>query len=376
MNSAQITSYPYDLCANNDTIKVASTHCQWYQINLENENLVPWFNLSRNTFNSGDSRNFYYIYSLNNITYSSTGDSNNYTDDEMKLFVNTIIKSYMGANKKPEITNKIYKNQNNLINPNVIEDGGDAGTVGEDNNYTFATNIYDMDAANNEHMKLNAVIVPTSVENKDAFSSDSKYEICKDQDVLYKHSGLDVNLTIPNSYLADNIWNKFKIVVQAEDGNGEPSDIKSFYLSVSTKTKVYHGVFNPDNETANNGIWNDDLIPSYISSSNESEDYYKIVPFASLIHVYNSNISIGLTIDKSFTKTNDGINKISSDGLLENGFCNLIIKYYGKTYNKPTDYDDPLNYLNTIEVFKRDTELNYGYAQINVENKKLSGNLF
>lgn len=421
INSSQITSYPYKLCESTDSLNVAKTHCQWYQINLENENLVPWFNLSTSTINSGDSRNFYYIYSLKNITYTSSGNTGDYTDDEMKLFVNTIIKSIMGANKKPEVTNKIYEDQSNLIDPVEIDDNGDAGTITEDNNYNFAVNIYDMDAANNEDMKLNAVIVPSSVDNDSAFSYADKFELCRDKDVLYKHNGIDTNLTIPNSYLAQNIGNKLKIVVQAKDGTGECSDIKSFNLTVDTKTKVYHGVFNSDNEKNNNGKWSEDLIDSYINSASQLENYYTVVPFASLIHVYNANINIKLTIDPLFSIQGDGVNaaysneeflppsiyyvnndgtltslatltnthtniyeysltnsdlsKISSNGLLENGFCNLVIKYYGKTYKKPDD-DNPLYYLNTVEVFKNDRDLGYGNANIYVGNKELKGNLF
>ena len=428
INSAQITSYPYSL---SDSINIATTHCQWYQINLENDKLVPWFNLSTNNINSGDSRNFYYTYSIKNITYTGSGNAaktdepnginSGYTDDEMKLFVNTIIKAIMGANKKPEVTNKIYENQDDLTNPFEIDDNGDAGTISDNNDYNFAVNIYDVDAANNEDMKLTAVVVPESVSNKEAFSYNGRFEICNDKNVLYKHNGIDTTLKIPNSYLAENANNNLKVVVKAKDGHDAVSDIKSFKLSVDTKTKVYHGVFNTDNENSNNGKWTEDLINSYIDSSVQSEKYNTIVPFASLIHVYNSNIDIELTIDKLFSMSNDGVNaaysddthplptiyyinnnnsltllgtltndysnvyeyhlnntdvnNISSNGLLNNGFCNLVIKYYGKTYNKPSD-NNSLYYKNTVQVFKNQKELNYGDAQIYVPFKELVGNLF
>lgn len=127
VNNAQITSYPFNLSDDNNRsddmllypvgegeINVAQTHTQWFQLNLEDEDVVPWFNLSGSNINSGDSRNFYYTYSKGNITYSGTGHSNGYPKSEMKLFVNTIIKADRGANFAPNVINYVLELDNKV----------------------------------------------------------------------------------------------------------------------------------------------------------------------------------------------------------------------------------------------------------------------
>lgn len=107
INSGQINQYPFSL----GDIAVAPTHYQWYQLNLEDEDVVPWYTLkpNGNGYNQYDARNYYYIYSKGNITYSGTGHRNagsDYRTDEKKLFINTMIKASRGANHAPVITVK------------------------------------------------------------------------------------------------------------------------------------------------------------------------------------------------------------------------------------------------------------------------------
>lgn len=123
VNKAQITQYPYDLSnlpnsvtdsgtqRTQGVVSVSKTHTQWYQLNLEDPDVVPWYNLvadsKKGTFNSGDSRNYYYSYSKGNITYSGTGHSGvGDEDQEFKLFINTMIKAERGANHDPIVENK------------------------------------------------------------------------------------------------------------------------------------------------------------------------------------------------------------------------------------------------------------------------------
>lgn len=134
INSAQINNYPFEL---SNSIPVAQTHTQWYQLNLEDPDVVPWFNLTGGNFNNNDSRNYYYTYSKGNITYSGTGHSNGFTDAELELFVNTIVKAERGANHAPEIECSIpseYKEDNQLEN-NVV--------AGSD--YSFTVDARDFD---------------------------------------------------------------------------------------------------------------------------------------------------------------------------------------------------------------------------------------
>lgn len=109
-NKGQITTYPYSL---GDTMEVSTTHVQNYQLDLEQEDggdVTVWYNLTDAydsdvtaqgtndgvySSRSGDSRNNYYIYTKGNITYTGLGHKNAaLTNDEVKLFVNTMISSY------------------------------------------------------------------------------------------------------------------------------------------------------------------------------------------------------------------------------------------------------------------------------------------
>jgi len=118
LNDGLITKYPYVL---GNTLAVATTHHQYYQLDLEDPGLVPWFTLSGTGFNSVDGRNDYYTYSKGNITYSGTGHSTPNNSEEHKLFINTILKAARGANHAPTVeiydlkdNQEIYTNQTTL----------------------------------------------------------------------------------------------------------------------------------------------------------------------------------------------------------------------------------------------------------------------
>lgn len=105
VNDGQITQYPYEI---NDTIKVAATHAQNYQLDLEDDELVVWYTLGKgsstyygDTLKDGGQN--YYIYSKGNITYSGAGHSTITGDEEMKLFVNTIIRAMTSGNTPPKV---------------------------------------------------------------------------------------------------------------------------------------------------------------------------------------------------------------------------------------------------------------------------------
>lgn len=133
-NNGQITTYPYNIP---DEIEVLQTHVQNYALNLEfieDGDVNVWYNLTDNhdedvidnlittgqtqfvynnndlySAKSGDSRNNFYIYNKGNITYTGLGhgksrDSANYaymTDDEIKLFINTMISAYRQPEAAP-----------------------------------------------------------------------------------------------------------------------------------------------------------------------------------------------------------------------------------------------------------------------------------
>lgn len=119
VNSGAVTQYPYKIGYENaegdwvDDIPVAMTHPQYYQLDMENENLTVWYCLANSNscqtssdrnkitkyFNasSNDVRNNYYIYNYGNITYSGMGHSGRLTEEEVKLFINTFVAAYRAA---------------------------------------------------------------------------------------------------------------------------------------------------------------------------------------------------------------------------------------------------------------------------------------
>lgn len=108
-NDGQITCYPYYIP---DKMTVAQTHAQYYQIDFEDDDIVVWYSISdygSNVYKTkNDVRNNYYIYNCGNITYSGVGHSaSTLSDDETKLFVNTMVAAYKAITSpaKPTILN-------------------------------------------------------------------------------------------------------------------------------------------------------------------------------------------------------------------------------------------------------------------------------
>lgn len=73
---------------------------------------IVWFNLSNDGDDStniysakdGDSANNYYIYTKDNITYTGFGHAATMTDDEIRLFINTMISSFRSSPSAPYVT--------------------------------------------------------------------------------------------------------------------------------------------------------------------------------------------------------------------------------------------------------------------------------
>lgn len=127
VNKGQITEYPFKIQEN---FIVATTHGQYYELDYTADDdedgqsdLVVWYCLSKRDIESPDGghwdtvysqspndvRNNYYIYNKGNITYTGMGHSagkENYTFEEAKLFINTMIASYSAGIKAPIVAVK------------------------------------------------------------------------------------------------------------------------------------------------------------------------------------------------------------------------------------------------------------------------------
>ena len=116
VNSGIMTSYPFNMeqeRLNKKTKDIALTHNQYFTLDLEDPNVIPWYNIKSDQVNpqsngirdTNDSWNHYYTYSKGNITYSGTGHTNTgFPDWEQKLFVNTMYRAFLGSNHAPIIT--------------------------------------------------------------------------------------------------------------------------------------------------------------------------------------------------------------------------------------------------------------------------------
>lgn len=126
VNSGAITDYPYKLP---DTIEVAATHGQYYQLDLESDtdgdgegDIAVWYCLNSSNrginrddiydFSPNDVRNNYYIYNRGNVTYTGMGHRTTGSEEEIKLFINTMIAAYRVGVKSPQI--RIVENAQDL----------------------------------------------------------------------------------------------------------------------------------------------------------------------------------------------------------------------------------------------------------------------
>ncbi len=94
VNEGQITRFPFAI---DKTVNIAGTHEQYYQVNMNSDDIVVWYclsggNCAKNGIN--DVQNAYYIYNRGNVTYSGAGHSSALTTQERKLFVNTMVAAY------------------------------------------------------------------------------------------------------------------------------------------------------------------------------------------------------------------------------------------------------------------------------------------
>ncbi|NIK77294.1 uncharacterized protein YjdB [Paenibacillus castaneae] len=103
VNDGLLTHFPFLL---KDDTQVATTHNQYFTLDLEDPTVIPWYNMTDATYRTpGDSWNHYYTYSKGNVTYSGSGHTNtNFPDWEQQLFVNTMYRAFMGSNHAPQLT--------------------------------------------------------------------------------------------------------------------------------------------------------------------------------------------------------------------------------------------------------------------------------
>ena len=444
VNGAQITSYPYDLSSSNEnsfsgkvssgsidgnnSINISQTHTQWYQLDLENENISPWFNLvadgsykdgnaiaaKADQYNSGDARNFYYTYSIGNITYSGTGHTSNYTDSELKLFVNTIIKASRGSyndptdpDPEPEDPNeapiiKSYDTSNNLI------DNGSEIQVGVENDFKIYTTADDADGDD--------VDMTISISNQDTLThkvigGDSSVDGNKKEVVITKQNlkevaqvGGTIILTVNATDGKDAANPHIYTIVPMQTYNIQHGMYKLTYRAGSDLTKL-----SDSDKLQEITDWYDgtDFNDGLISRSTDSVSYFSTVPFAAKTTVYKGS-SLQLTIDHNLKVSDsvkvykvvesasgeESLEYIKDMTLQEDGVytCDLseltdftteiVVKYKAKTMAQPEVKDEEpevrefIIFTNTINVLRNNVTVSSANASVQVGQSVLDRDLF
>ncbi|GFZ88301.1 hypothetical protein GCM10008018_38070 [Paenibacillus marchantiophytorum] len=108
INEGLLTEFPFYI--SEETPQVATTHDQYFRLDLNDPKVIPWYNINGSARDVEDSWNHYYTYSKGNVTYSGTGHNfvnttrnSSFPDWEQKLFVNTMYRAFIGSNHKPTL---------------------------------------------------------------------------------------------------------------------------------------------------------------------------------------------------------------------------------------------------------------------------------
>ncbi len=105
VNKGTVTTYPYTISG---TVDISDNAAQDFQLNMNNGELTVWYCLGGDEdmmygISPNDATNNYYLYSVDNVTYSGI-ELGEVTDaEEMKLFINTLIGNYEIGYKYPHV---------------------------------------------------------------------------------------------------------------------------------------------------------------------------------------------------------------------------------------------------------------------------------
>lgn len=294
INKGQITSYPFDLSvykdknkssykgynySENGDIEVGLTHIQWFQLNLEDEDVVPWYNIlgrktnsagkSFSNFNSGDSRNFYYTYSKANITYSGTGHSGvTDSEQEIELFVNTIIKAERGGNHTPEINNylEITDSDNNTILNEINNKVNDK--IESEKDFEFISIPVDEDQD-----KVRVSFSAKDLESGLVFNNIEVVDVNTNQIITPTdkiRTGTKIKVKIPKeNYNEEYVVNEFEVTATVKDLIGAEST-KTFTVSVNHNPTIKSKTVK-DNKTG-------DDINTKVTVSRKGDYVFAVVP--------------------------------------------------------------------------------------------------
>ena len=300
VNKGQLTTYPYNIntaefggtAGNTDEssnsygkITIKATHEQVYQVNTNADETTVWYTLAgadeeadesdyRDDYDaiSKDVVNSYYIFTSGNITYTGAGHSNIFSEEEAKLFLNTLVASFKVSGEEPKV--KFVKASNS----------GSNASTGADLSYELlAAEKVENENGEEEYTIKNTVaaiwvIDPNNVINDDSTGTSVSFYIKDENDkpvslddsiVLYttkeaaeKGEGTTVPLTAVKSdttyyfkvpdELLESLKTKYVTVTQKNE-DGEEVQVKEKAGETVLYAKVFSekdGIVYPGNEVS------------------------------------------------------------------------------------------------------------------------------
>lgn len=256
VNEGQITSYPFKIP---ETLTVAKTHRQYYQLDLNQDSdndgesdIVVWYTLSDDSrynkwtyhpYNASpkDVRNNYYIYTMGNVTYSGVGHRTvGSSEDEMKLYINTLIAAYSAGTHAPSVS---------------VKEAPDEGARDLNNIYVTIDEAIEQENIANNADNNSAIVHDPNETNP----TETVYFSIKDTNMVRGHeytneyvdfcvpvekSDYDAaqnNNAIKNDYLTVNDGNNGSIYLKKVDINVAAADDNSAFNSAKT-TALQSGI--------------------------------------------------------------------------------------------------------------------------------------
>lgn len=304
VNEGQITSYPFKIP---ETLTIAMTHRQYYQLDLNQDSdndgesdIVVWYTLSDDKkygtenwpyhpYDSSpkDVRNNYYIYTMGNVTYSGVGHSTvGSSEDEMKLYINTLIAAYSAGTHAPSVS---------------VKEAPDEGARDLNNIYVTIDEAIEQENIANNADNNSAIVHDPNETNP----TETVYFSIKDTNMVRGHeytneyvdfcvpvekSDYDAaqnNNAIKNDYLTVNDGNNDSIYLKKVDINVAAADDNSAFNSVKTTA-------------LKSGIMYKAQIPLNLMPQGKNSQTIYVVGYSKIKTTANDNPQVTSTAYKTF----------------------------------------------------------------------------
>lgn len=218
INDGAITQYPYRMA---DTISLAETHGQYYQLALEQDrdingnsdgesDVVVWYCLRDSIYEQSpnDARNNYYFYSKGNVIYTGAGHRQVTKDQEIQLFINAMVAAANVTAVQPSINFVDHLSQKADVETSRFYSTdqsswtqGEGNVLEKDMDFYIDVKDYNMVSADlsqedldRQEMKLSFYIEDNEGEKIDGIDTNVK-DITREIAALYSADGSEVNVS-------------------------------------------------------------------------------------------------------------------------------------------------------------------------------------